>query len=26
VAPGSGHEVRIPLPAGLERAFLARYV
>ena len=26
VAPGSGHEVRIPLPTGLERAFLARYV
>jgi putative protease len=26
VAPGSGHEVRIPLPAGLEQAFLARYV
>jgi len=26
VAPGSGHEVRIPLPAGLERAFIARYV
>ncbi|MHB8354019.1 MAG: peptidase U32 family protein [Burkholderiales bacterium] len=26
VAPGSGHEVRIPLPAGLERAFIARFV
>jgi len=26
VAPGSGHEVRIPLPEGLERAFIARYV
>jgi putative protease len=26
VAPGSGHEVRMPLPAGLERAFIARYV
>ena len=26
VAPGSGHEVRMPLPAGLERAFIARFV
>ncbi|MDE2259668.1 MAG: tRNA 5-hydroxyuridine modification protein YegQ [Betaproteobacteria bacterium] len=25
-APGSGHEVRMPLPAGLEQAFIARYV
>ncbi len=26
VAPGSGHEVCMPLPAGLERAFIARFV
>ena len=26
VAPGSGHEVRMPLPGGLERAFIARFV
>ncbi len=26
IAPGSGHEVRMPLPAGLEQAFIARYV
>ncbi|WP_374584458.1 tRNA 5-hydroxyuridine modification protein YegQ [Pseudoduganella sp.] len=26
VAPGSGHIVRIPLPAGLERALLSRYL
>ncbi len=26
VAPGSGHEVRLPLPAGLERAFIARFL
>jgi putative protease len=26
VAPGSGHTVRIPLPAGCEGAFLARFV
>jgi putative protease len=25
-APGSGHTVRLPLPAGLEGAFIARYV
>jgi putative protease len=26
VAPGSGHRVRIPLPAGCEGAFLARFI
>jgi putative protease len=26
VAPGSGHRVRIPLPAGYEGAFIARFV
>jgi putative protease len=26
VAPGSGHEVCMPLPAGLERAFIARFI
>jgi putative protease len=26
VAPGNGHRVRIPLPAGYEGAFIARYV
>jgi putative protease len=26
VAPGSGHEVTIPLPAGLEQAFIARFL
>lgn len=25
-APGSGHKVRVPLPAGLEGAFVARFV
>ena len=26
IAPGSGHEVLLPLPPGLERAFIARFV
>jgi putative protease len=26
VAPGSGHRVRVPLPAGCEGAFLARFI
>jgi len=26
VAPGSGHRVKLPLPAGCEGAFIARFL